>query len=118
MTSLPHLTAAVFAAVFAVILLMLLRRDQIYVRQAFFWVMVTASVLLFGLAPGMLDAIGQKLGIAYPPIVIVLLGVLVLLVKALAADIALTRMERRLRRLAQRVAILDEPTCGDNERKD
>lgn len=107
MTS-AHFTAAVIALVFSAILLVLLRRDHIYIRQAIFWLFVASAVLLFGLAPGLVDWVGVQLGINYPPIILALVAILVLLVKGLEADLAMTRMERRIRRLSQRLAILDE----------
>lgn len=100
-----HITAAIFALAFAAILLMLLRRDHIYVRHAMFWLAITAAVLTAGLAPGLVDWMGVQLGISYPPIIIALAAILVLLVKGLETDLAMTRMERRIRRLSQRLAI-------------
>ena len=104
MTS-ARLTTAVIALVFSAILLVLLRRDHIYIRQAMFWLFITSAVLLFGLAPGLVDWVGVQLGISYPPIILALVAILVLLVKGLEADLAMTRMERRIRRLSQRLAI-------------
>lgn len=106
MTS-AHLTAAVIALVFSAILLVLLRRDHIYIRQAIFWLLIASAVLLFGLAPDMVDWVGAQLGIGYPPIILALVAILILLVKGLEADLAMTRMERRIRRLSQRLAIMD-----------
>lgn len=111
MTSSAHLTAAVFALVFSAILLVLLRRDHIYIRQVIFWLVVTFAVLVLGLVPGLVDMVGRQFGISYPPIVVAIAAILVLMVKGLEADLAMTRMERRIRRLSQRLAILE----GDHE---
>lgn len=102
-----QITAAGIAIGFATILLILLRRDHIYIKQVVFWVAVTSAVLFFGFMPGVVDQIGHKLGISYPPIILALVAILVLLVKALLADLALTKVERRLRRLSQRLALLE-----------
>lgn len=106
MTS-AHVTAGLSALIFTFFLLLLLRRDHIYIRQALFWVAVTSAILLFGLAPSLIDMIGHQLGISYPPIVLAVVAILILLVKSLEADLAMTRMERRIRRLSQRLAIFE-----------
>ena len=108
-----NLTAAAFALVFSAVLLTLLRRDHLHVRQAIFWLCITAAVLVFGLAPGLVDWVGLQLGISYPPIILTLAAILVLLVKGLDADLAITRMERRIRRLAQCITIADGENSDD-----
>ena len=44
---------------------------------------------------------------AYPPTLLLLVAILVLIVKALLGDIALTKLRRDLRRLNQRMALLE-----------
>lgn len=113
-----HLTAAILSLVFAVILLVLLRRDHIHVRQALFWLLITSAILLFGFAPSLVDWVGAQLGISYPPIILTLAAILVLLVKGLEADLAMARMERRLRRLSQRLAIYEDEALVEHEKDD
>jgi hypothetical protein len=55
----------------------------------------------------MIDFIGAVLGIAYPPTLLFLVAIIVLIVKALFGDIALTKVRRDLRRLNQRIALLE-----------
>jgi hypothetical protein len=47
------------------------------------------------------------LGISYPPAMLLLLASIVLLIKALHADMVNTRIERDVRRLNQRLAMLE-----------
>ena len=55
----------------------------------------------------LIDTLGGALGIAYGPTLLFLVAILVLVVKALFADIATTRLKRDIRRLNQRIAMLE-----------
>jgi hypothetical protein len=85
----------------------LVRRDHIYIRQALFWLAVAAVSFALAVFPPLVDGIGELFGIAYPPTLILLAAIVVLVVKALLADIALTKVSRDLRRLNQRIAMLE-----------
>jgi hypothetical protein len=91
----------------AIGILYLVRRDHLYIRQGFFWIVVAAASLLFGIWPSLIDFIGVALGIAYPPTLLLLAAIVALVVKSLLGDIALTRVSRDLRRLNQRIALLE-----------
>jgi hypothetical protein len=102
-----YLTVLVIAFGLAVMILYLVRRDHIYIRQGFFWILVAAVSMLFGIAPEIIDVLGGALGVAYPPTLLFLGAIVVLIVKALLGDIALTKVRRDLRRLNQRIALLE-----------
>jgi hypothetical protein len=88
-------------------ILYLVRRDHLYIRQGLFWVAAALVSLGFAIWPSAIDSIGSVLGIAYPPTLLFLTAILVLVVKALFADIALTQLRRDLRRLNQRIALIE-----------
>jgi hypothetical protein len=88
-------------------ILYLVRRDHLYIRQGFFWVLMAAASLLFGIWPVLIDVLGEALGIAYPPTLLLLGAIVALVVKALLGDIALTKVNRDIRRLNQRIALLE-----------
>jgi hypothetical protein len=111
-----HLVVLVIGVGLAAGILFLVRRDHIYIRQGMFWILVAAATLAFALWPQLIDVVGGALGIAYPPTLLLLVAIVVLVVKALLADIALTKVNRDLRRLNQRIALLEaehpEPERG------
>ena len=113
-----HLTVLVIGFGLAYGILHLVRRDHLYIRQGLFW--ITIAVLSLGLAiwPTFIDTIGGALGIAYPPTLLFLVAIVVLVVKALLNDIALTKVRRDLRRLNQRIALLeaDHPVNDEGNR--
>ena len=102
-----HFTVLVIGLGLAGGILYLVRRDHIYIRQGVFWILVALFSFGFAIWPYLIDTIGNALGIAYPPTLIFLVAIIVLVVKALLADIALTKVRRDLRRLNQRIALIE-----------
>ena len=102
-----HLTVLVIGFALAAGILYLVRRDHIYIRQGMFWILVAIVTLAFAIWPRLIDVLGVALGIAYPPTLLLLVAIVVLFVKALLGDIALTKVSRDLRRLNQRMALLE-----------
>ena len=102
-----QITTSLLGLSLALLILHLLRRDHIYIRQALFWIVIAALAALLGFWPGLIDRIAGWIGISYAPAALLLGAVVVLFVKSLYADITHTQLERQLRRLNQRVALLD-----------
>lgn len=102
-----YYTVLVTGIALAVGILYLVRRDHLYIRQGLFWIAAALVSLAFAIWPTAIDSIGGVLGIAYPPTLLFLTAILVLVVKALFADIALTKLRRDLRRLNQRIALIE-----------
>ena len=102
-----YLTVLVIGFGLAGVILYLVRRDHIYIRQGVFWIVVAVLSSVFGLWPSLIDVVGGALGVAYPPTLLLLVAITVLIVKALLSDIALTKVRRDLRRLNQRIALLE-----------
>ncbi len=88
-------------------ILFLVRRDHIYIRHGVFWILIAVASLVLGSWPPFIDMIGRALEIAYPPTLLLLAAVLVLTVKALLGDIAITKLSRDVRRLNQRIAMVE-----------
>jgi len=86
----------------------LVRRDHLHTRYALWWVPVAMVMAILGVFPQLVDWIGRTLGISYPPVIPLLLGLVAMVVKILVMDIERSRNEVKLTRLVQRVAILEE----------
>ena len=102
-----YYTVLVLGIGMAVGILYLVRRDHLYIRQGAFWIVVAAISLMFGSWPFFIDTLGAWFGIAYPPTLLLLVALIVLTIKALLGDIAITKLSRDLRRLNQRIALLE-----------
>jgi hypothetical protein len=101
------LTAALLGISLAVFIIYLLRRDQLHQREATFWLTTAVVSVLFAAFPSTVDWFGAAAGVAYPPALILALACAVLTVKSLLADIAHTQLLREVRRLNQRIALMD-----------
>ena len=102
-----NLASAAIGLTVAAIILFLVRRDQLHTRYALWWIPLAIGIGLLGVFPQITDAIAPIFGISYPPILPVLLGFVLVVVKILLMDIERSRNEVKLHRLIQRVAMLE-----------
>ena len=102
------LVSAILGIALAGAILYLVRRDHLHGSYALWWLVVAAATLIIGVFPYLIDRLGEIIGIAYPPILAIILGMGLILIRMLLMDIDRSRQERVLRRLTQRLAILDQ----------
>jgi hypothetical protein len=113
--------SAVIGVATAAVILYLVRRDHLHARYAMWWIPTAFGVALLGIFPQIVDWIGPKLGIHYPPVLPLILALVLVMVKILLMDIERSRNEVKLYRLIQRVAMLEaeiraaEPHSQSNE---
>ena len=101
------LLSSVFGVLLASMLLFLVRRDQLHISHGLGWALAILLCTLLGFAPSIFDAMASSLGVGYPPIMGVALAIAALVIKALLADIEMSRMKVRQQRLIQKVALLE-----------
>lgn len=103
-----HITSALLGLSIAGIILFLIRRDHLHSRHALWWLWIAFMILILSIFPRIIDIFAGFLGINYPPTLIFILGIGMLLVKVLGIDIHQSELERRQRRLTQRLALIEE----------
>lgn len=108
-----NLTTALLGLGLAVVILVLVRRDHLRLNLGLFWIGAAVAAALFGAWPGLIDHVAMALGIAYPPALLLLCAIIVLVIKSLQSDIELTRTERQLRRVNQRLALYEADRDDD-----
>ena len=99
----------------AAVILFLVRRDHLHGPYSFWWIGTAATVALLGFFPRLFDMLASKLGISYPPILAIVLGFSMLLVKMLTMDLERSRQERLIRRLTQRLAMLEAQAPAETD---
>lgn len=104
--SLTVLTLAI-GLVLAGTILYLVRRDHLHGPYALGWLTMAAGIIAVAAFPRIVDRVGALVGIYYPPILVCLIAIAALLIKSLIADLERSRQERSLRRLSQKLAILE-----------
>ncbi|RAV05440.1 DUF2304 domain-containing protein [Paenibacillus sp. YN15] len=90
----------------------LIRRRKIEERYALLWLLLGLAIALFSFAPGLLERLSRLLQVHYAPSLLFLLGLLFSLAFIMHLTIVMSRMHRRMVRLAQEVAILKEELEG------
>ena len=102
-----QLSTLAIGAVIAGTIFFLVRRDKVHIRHTFWWVAVGAASLVLGAFPRISDKIANVLGVGYPPTLLLTVGLGMALIKILTVDLEISNLERKIRRLSQRLAILD-----------
>ena len=112
-----RLTSLVLGFVIAGAILLLVRKNLLHTRYSILWILMAMAIVLFGAFPRLNDWIALKLGVHYPPILFVVAGIGIILVKILTMDIDRSKQERKIRILTEQLAILEgEKDSGPGER--
>ncbi len=101
------LVTGIIGVSIAVLIIVLIRKDRLHAHHGLGWILVALSFALLGLFPGIIDRLAQNIGIGYPPILALTLGISLLVIKILLMDIERSKIEMRNQRLIQRVAMLE-----------
>ena len=91
----------------AIAIVVLIRRDHLHVRYGLWWMIAAIAFALLGIFPALFDNIARTLGIAYPPVLALTVGAVILVLKILVMDIERSRNAIRMQRLTQRIALLE-----------
>ncbi len=112
-----NLTSLVIGIVAAGVILLLVRKDLMHSRYSVWWLLMALGMAIFGCFPRLVDKIAHRLGVSYGPVLVIVIGMALILIKMLTMDIERSAQERRLRLLTQRLAIL-EGEKQDNPEKE
>lgn len=83
------------------------RRNSLYTRFASWWFVLAGLIIVLGLFPRLTDVAARFLDIGYPPAIAFTGAIVFLLIKILLMDIDRSHHESRIRRLTQRLAMLE-----------
>jgi hypothetical protein len=103
-----QITSLVLGVALAGTILFLVRRDHLHGPYAVWWLIVAAATLLLGAFPAIVVWLGNHTGIGYAPVLPIIIGLSLVLIRLLKLDIDRSRQERQIRRLTQKLAILEE----------
>ena len=103
-----QITAALLGVLLAGSILFLVRRDHLHGPYALWWLLMAGITLILGTWPRLIDRVAEFAGINYPPALLIVVGLCLILIRLLQLDIERSRQERQIRRLTQKLAILEE----------
>lgn len=102
-----QLTSLVIGISIGCIILTLVRKNHLLIGNSVWWLILAGASIILGVYSRLIDIIGRFLGIHYPPILLVILATGVILIKMLTMDLKQSEQERKIRRLAEKLAILE-----------
>lgn len=103
----PQIVSSIIGVILAVTIYLLVRRDHLAPRQAIRWSFVALIVLFLGTFPIVVDWLGHAVGISYPPIIPLIIGLGAALIKILLMDIERNKMNVTQDRIIQKLAMLE-----------
>jgi hypothetical protein len=113
------IVAAIASALLLLVVFELIRSRRLQERYAILWLLTGAVMLVLALWRDALDELADLVGIAYPPSALFVLGSLFILLVLLHYSTVISKLSDQNRRLAQRLALLEENVGGEErERKD
>ena len=101
------LVTGIIGVTTAVTIMYLIRKDHLHVRYGLWWMAAAVLFALLGLFPSIVDYVAHRLGIAYPPVLALILGMVALVLKILVMDIERSRNTIKMQRMVQRIALLE-----------
>jgi len=101
-------TTGILGLGLALAIILLVRRDRIPARYSVWWLSMALAIFILGVFPRISDVLARWLGVAYPPSLIFILASVFYVLKILTMDIERSKMDITMRRLAQRLAMMEE----------
>jgi hypothetical protein len=103
-----QITSAILGVALAGAILFLVRRDHLHGPYAVWWFGVAAATFVLGVLPSLVVWLGHAPGLFYAPVLPISIGLSLVLLRLLKLDIDRSKQERRIRRLTQKLAILEQ----------
>jgi hypothetical protein len=103
-----QIVAITAAAVLLVVLLELVRQRRLLERYALLWLLSAVVLLSLSVWAGLLQAVADLIGVAYPPNALFLIAFGFVLVLLLHFSLAVSRLSDQTKVLAQRLALMEE----------
>ncbi|MCY9696218.1 DUF2304 domain-containing protein [Paenibacillus alginolyticus] len=106
-----YVWAISFCLVFIFISVELIRRQKLQEQYAILWLVLGFIMALFSVFPSLLDQVSHRMHIYYAPSLF-LVGLLFSLVFIMHLTLVISKLHRKLTRLIQEVALLQEQLRG------
>jgi hypothetical protein len=95
------------------VVLRLVVRRRLLVKYAALWLLVSVVLVVMALIPHSLTGLADLLGFVVPANLLFFAGFVLLLFVTVQISVELTKVERRLQRLAEELAIMKESGRGE-----
>ncbi|MFC3195485.1 DUF2304 domain-containing protein [Marinicella sediminis] len=103
-----NITILIIGAFLSLTILYLVRKGKMHGPYATWWLTVATVAIILSIFPQLMDWMAARLGVTYAPSLIMVLAISMILLRMLTMDMALTRKEQKIRRLTQKLAMLED----------
>jgi len=103
-----NITTLLIGAILAITIFIMVRKDHLHGPFAIWWLAIACIAIVLGIFPIIVNKVAHYAGITYPPTLILVLAVSFILLKMLSQDLQRTLQEKKIRRLTQKMAILEK----------
>lgn len=101
------ITILLLGVIFVLSVIRLLVKRRINERNSFLWLAGSLAILVLASIPDVLDVVARATGVHYPPTLLFLLSILVILFILLYQSIQISILQEKCRELAQHLAIIN-----------
>jgi hypothetical protein len=103
-----QVVGAIVTIAFLAVIVRMVRKRKLRAKYSFLWLLVGFVVIATALIPGLLESVSGAVGIYYPPALLFLGAIVFLLFLAVHFSWELSRLEDRMRTLAEELALANE----------
>jgi hypothetical protein len=111
------LVAAVAVVFVLAVIVELIRRHRLQERYALLWIVTGGVMLVLAVWRGALHSFADLLGVAYPPSALFMVAGLFVFVVLLHYSTVLSRLSEQNKKLAQKIALLEQKLREKDERR-
>ena len=104
-----QLTIIIAVSIAMIALILLVRKKRVDLRYTLIWFLAGSGVLVLTLFPGLMIRLSNTLGIADPVNMLFFIGFCFSLAIIFTLTVAVSRMSKRIKDLAQEMALLQSP---------
>ena len=109
-----NITTLIIGFVLAITIFFMVRKDHLHGPYAIWWIAIASLAMILGIFPKIVNQLAHYAGINYPPTLVLVLAVSFILLKMLTQDLNRTLLEKKIRRLTQRMAIYEKALKDNN----
>lgn len=106
MSTRAHVVLALLTAGALLVIIRLVSRQALKAKYSLLWLTLGLGLSIIAAVPGLLNWTAERLGIFYPPALLLAAGLALLLLLTMHFSYELSRMENRVRTLAEEVTLL------------
>lgn len=100
-----QLLGIALTAPFLVVLIRMVRQRRLRAKYSFLWLVVGGTILALSLVPGLMLHLADAAGILYPPALLFLGAIMLLMFLSVHFSWELSRIEDRMRTIAEELAL-------------